>query len=131
MARAADAGSWCDVYVRGIADDAALARLIAAAVGGAVEESGWLVITPDGIGIDIDRNDFKPKYEREPPDPVEFVTRPYTVGLEVDEERGTELVTLMLRAVWDSGASAVAACDFEHRLPRSGGYRAGRLILSD
>ena len=51
--------------------------------------------------------------------------------LDVSERDGVPLVSAILRGLWDADISAVAACTFEHRLPRSGGYRDGRLIMSD
>ena len=88
-------------------------------------------IWTDGIDIHVGTNSSNPKFEAVPPDPSDFVWWPYLIDLEVDERRGVPLVTSILRQLWDNGVSAVAACNFGGQLPRSGGYHAGRLILTD
>lgn len=119
----------CEVFVKGVPDKAALVHLVESAVTGSSNRS--LITSDSGIEIDVTTNSHNPKFEAVPPAESDFVFWPYIVGLEVDEEQGVELVTSILRKLWGEGLSAVAACSFEHRLPRSGGYKDGRLILAD
>ena len=119
-----DAVDWCAVYVTGVESADALAEVVAAATGGVAD--GPSVTTPGGVEIDVTHNSSNPAFEAEPPDETDFTWWPYIVQLEVSEPEGVPLVTAILRSLWGADVSAVAACSFEHRLPRSGGYRDGR-----
>lgn len=56
-----------------------------------------------------------------------FVLWPVLVELDAEgKPEGSDIVaetTRTLTSLWDSGYRAVAACDFEDRLPRNGGIR--------
>jgi len=127
----------CGIYVAGVADTGALAALIEAAVDGrldgfsAIPNGTRSVISKDGIEIDVGTNSTNPRFEAVPPDPSNWLFWPYIIDLDVDEHRGVPLVRSILRQLWSNGVLAVAACDFEDQLPRSGGYDAERLILTD
>jgi hypothetical protein len=121
---------WCVVYVTGVESAEALAELVAASTAGIVD--GSHVTAPGGIEIDATTNDSNPKFLAHPPDESDFTWWPYLLEIdEVTERDGVPLVSAILRGLWSAGISAVAACSFEHRLPRSGGWRDGRLITSD
>jgi hypothetical protein len=119
----------CSIYVGGVDDRIAVVRLVESAVNGT--SSKTLVTSPEGVEIDITTNEHNPKFEAVPPAESDFLFWPYIIDLDVDEKRGVLLVTSILRKLWSEGLSAVAACSFEERLPRSGGYRAGQLVLTD
>jgi hypothetical protein len=120
---------WCVIYVTGVEGPDALAEAVAAFTSGTAD--GPFVTTPGGVEIDATTNSSKPKFERTLSHETDFTSWPYRLELDVSESEGVPLVTAILSGLWGAGISAVAACDFEDRLPRSGGYRDGRLITSD
>ena len=124
-----DEVDWCVVSVKGVENTDALAEVVAASIGGVAD--GPFITTPGGVEIYATTNSSNPKFEAEPPDETDFTWWPYMLELDVSEREGVPLVGAILRGLWDADISAVAACNFEHRLPRSGGYRDGRLIMSD
>ena len=123
------ASDWCEIYVKGAEDVSALVALVATAAGG--KSDGRSVMSPEGVEIYVVRNSTNPKFEPVPPSDTDFVFWPFVIDMEVDEERGVPLVAAVLRTLWTHGLWAVAACSFEARLPRSGGFSSGRLILED
>lgn len=123
------ASDWCEIYVRGAEDVCVLVPIVASAVGG--QPRGTSITAPEGIEIDVGTNATNPKFERVRPEETDFVFWPFIIDLEVDEERGVPLVGAILRELWSRDLWAVAACSFEEKLPRSGGYRDGQLNLTD
>jgi hypothetical protein len=67
----------------------------------------------DGVAPDEAGHDFVRW-----PVQIEFEAEPFTPG-----ERVVELVSRVLKALWESGRPAVAACDFEDELPWGGGIQ--------
>jgi hypothetical protein len=124
-----DEVDWCVVYVNGVESVDVLAELVAASTGGI--RDGSSVTTRGGVEIYAATNSSNPRFEAEPPDETDFTWWPFLLELDVSEREGVPLVSAILRGLWAVGISAVAACSFEHLLPRSGGYRDGRLITSD
>lgn len=120
---------WCMIYVKGAEDVSALVALVASAARG--QSDGTSVTSPDGVEIYVGTNSTNPKFQPVPPPETDFTFWPFVIELDVDEERDIPLVAAILRALWNHELWAVAACSFEARLPRSGGYRAGQLILAD
>ena len=124
-----DEVDWCVISVKGVENTDALAEVVAASIDGVAD--GPFITTPGGVEIDATTNASNPKFEAEPADETDFTWWPYRLELDVSEREGVPLISAILRGLWDADISAVAACTFEHRLPRSGGYRDGRLITSD
>jgi hypothetical protein len=59
--------------------------------------------------------------------PGGFIYFRFTIDLYVDEDaqpRKIGLVANLLEGLWSWGFAAVAACDFEDRLPNNGGYKS-------
>ncbi len=93
---------------------------------------GWHVRDVAGRHRNLRGHEFNdPNFEPVPPAETDFGFWPFIIDLDVDEERGVPLVAAILRDLWNQDLWAVAACSFEEKLPRSGGYRAGQLILTD
>ncbi len=73
--------------------------------------------------VEVRRSDEKWAEEEQ----VVFMQWPVHVELygDHDDPQGfTELTATVLRLLWAHGYSAVAACDFEHELPWSGGIQS-------
>jgi len=121
---------WCSIYVTRTKDGPALVRVVASATRGRVDPAG-LITSFEGVEIEVGTNSSNPGFERVRPDETDFTYWPWVIDLEVDEERGVPLVAAILRELWSHDLWAVAACSFEEKLPRSGGYRDGQLILAD
>ena len=117
------------IYVKGAADVSALVALVAAATGG--QADGTSVMSEDGVEIYVGTNSTNPRFEPVPPAETDFVFWPFVIDLDVDDDGDVPVVAAILRDLWNQGLQAVAACSFEEKLPRSGGYRDGRLILAD
>ena len=120
---------WCEIDVKGPEDLSALVVLVTSAVHG--RPAGTSITSPEGVEIDVGTNSTNPKFEAVPPDEADFLFWPFVIELHIDEEHGVPLVAAILRKLWNEDLWAVAARSFEAKLPRSGGYRAGRLILAD
>ncbi|MNH38473.1 hypothetical protein D3C79_995090 [compost metagenome] len=58
-----------------------------------------------------------------------FLFSRYLVEMEpnenVDGEAYIAMISILLEGLWSAGYKAVAACDFEDRLPNKGGYNLG------
>ena len=123
------ASDWCTIYVSGADDVCMLVPVVASAARGHI--GGTSITSAEGIEIDVGTNSTNPRFERVRPEETDFVFWPFVIELDVDDERGVPLVAAILHELWSHDLWAVAACSFEAKLPRSGGYRDGRLILTD
>ena len=119
---------WCEIFVDGVEDVRALVPLVSTAAHGRIDDTS--VTSAEGIDIYVGTNSTNPRFARVPPK-TDFNVWPFVIDLGVDEERGIPLVTAMLRKLWNRDLRAGAVCSFEEKLPRSGGYRDGQLILTD
>lgn len=73
----------------------------------------------------VENEDYDSKRRRLFPDG--FIYFRYTLDLympDVPPTRKAEVVTRLLKFLWDYGYPAVAASPFEDRLPKRGGYRS-------
>ena len=102
---------------------------MATALGGTVEQTAWGItgVTGNGWDISLSANPVT----GEPDD--DFVHWPWQIEYETTaspEEPPDPVrdIGTLLEALWSAGHWAVAACDYEHLLPNSGGWHAGRYI---
>ncbi len=115
--------TYCQIYVDTNLEHDALLTVIQTAIGGELERN--TISTPE-IDVYIDRNDsFDEVRRKEFPDGFLY----FRYVLDMDTQ-GKELwdsyisfITKVLETCWSSGFKAVAACDFESRLPHDGGYK--------
>lgn len=117
MTRHRDYGT-CRVFVDA-PDAAAVREVLTAAQGWAFDR--WSTASIAAITVDVQRN-----ADRDPPTgPDDFVRWPVTVEVtsppRAPQGSVVAAVSGMLRALWESRLRAIAACDFEDRLPWSGG----------
>ncbi len=116
---------YCKILVQTDHDRAWLLEQVCRVVGGS--PSDWSAIF-DGGEIEVRNN--------EDADSARFASRPdgflfSRYALESEPTQGTDsdayikTIGHLLDALWTAGCGAVAACDFESRLPRSGGFRCG------
>ncbi|MFD6951039.1 MULTISPECIES: hypothetical protein [unclassified Nocardiopsis] len=79
-----------------------------------------------GIDVEVRRN---PDSSGEGTFDEDFLFWPVLIEIEAEDDSFLPgmivLVTDLLHSLWRAGAPAVAACDFEDRLPWSGGIRCG------
>ena len=93
----------CDVYVHTHEDRDALAGRLERELG---------------VRLHVERNDDRDEV-RAREFPSGFLYFQYVI------EAGPQaLVERLLRALWDAGVPAVAACDYEDDLPEGGGYKS-------
>lgn len=117
LTRHRDYGS-CRLYVDA-ADAAAVRGVLTEAQGWAFDR--WSTATIAAITVDVQRN-----ADRDPPSgPDDFVRWPVTVEVSspprAPQGSVVAAVSGMLHALWSHRMRAIAACDFEDRLPWSGG----------
>ncbi|SRR6266496_571574 len=111
----------CVIYGDVSLDSKELAGRIADAVGGSVDGS---TVTMDVAELDIRRSDdFDPKRKADFPDGFLYFRHRIEVYAGDSEQSGAlvDLVGKLLKFLWAAGWPAVAACDFEERLPERGG----------
>jgi len=111
---------YCKVFVkRGETD--ALMTMLATLLGGQFQRHSMFLA---GFVVDVRRNADAADAADSGDD---FVRWPVLVELEAESGEGeralAETAAEMLRALWDAGYPAVAACDFEAELPWSGGIQ--------
>ncbi|MFF7632397.1 hypothetical protein ACFZB9_04485 [Kitasatospora sp. NPDC008050] len=117
------------MYVRtGFTKDE-LAFLVAMALGGTVQRAAWGVIGVSGESWEVTLS--ANPVTGEPDD--DFVNWPWQIEYEpesVPTAAGAAVRDMgaLLEALWAAGHWAVAACDYEHLLPNSGGWHAGRYL---
>jgi hypothetical protein len=108
----------CKVYVDADVSNTELISLIEPA----------LFEAPDKVSLEVDvleNEDYDSKRRRLFPDG--FIYFRYTLDLympDVPPTRKADVVTRLLKFLWDYGYPAVAASPFEDRLPKRGGYRS-------
>ena len=121
------ASDFCKVFVDAAAEPDVLAHIAVASLPNPsmakLEHLGFAsYVTYGDIEIDVSRNlDTSP--EDEAPD-AEFITWPMIIEIEasehVIEDELVGIVGSLLRSLWDKHFGAIAAADFEARLPRQG-----------
>jgi hypothetical protein len=117
----------CAIYADVSLSSTELAGHIANAIGGSVD--GSTVIT-DVAAFDIRRSDdFDPKHKADFPDGFLYFRQIIEVYMRDAEQSSTlaDLVSKLLELLWGKGWPAVAACDFEERLPERGGYKSNQV----
>ncbi len=117
---------YCKIYVDSDMNEDQLMGLITRITSGSVISRISTVSTED-FNIYIDSNeDFDESRRLRGQDQFLF----YRYYLDIDptdnatQVRYIESVSNLLQGLWLSGCKAVASCDFESKLPRSGGYQA-------
>lgn len=115
---------YCKVYVDSQAKKGQLLDLLARMISGTIKMR--TLSSPD-LQIDLVVNeDFDEAKRLSKQDQFLF----YRYYLDVEPTEGVALeqyvrsVGVLLEGLWQSGCKAVAACDFESKLPRSGGYNS-------
>jgi hypothetical protein len=118
---------FCRIHVDGPGDRGELREALAAATGGAADPYG---VETEQAAIDVkDWDEHATGAKRDFPDG--FLWFPFSVeplwndGVTLDG--AVAFVAGLLDAVWARGWAAVAVCDYEDRLPHSGGYGASEL----
>lgn len=108
----------CKVFVDAEVSDTELISLTAPA----------LFAPDDGVSLEVDvvkNEDYDSNRRRQFPDG--FIYFHYTLDLYMSGAplaRQAAIVTRLLKRLWDWGVPAVAACAFEDRLPKRGGYKS-------
>jgi hypothetical protein len=121
----------CTIYVEAEQPNDDLARLVAESFDGTVSSGlGTSTVSLPFGEIEIRRNeDADQERAREVPDGFVYFRRTLelypltTVGREVR----ISFVATLLEFLWSRGWPAVAACDYEKELPKSGGYGGGSI----
>ncbi|MEV1070015.1 hypothetical protein [Streptomyces sp. NPDC050263] len=108
----------CSIYVDSASQEAVL-KAVERKLGGTTEMNDVLVSST--VRVYVAHND----YEGDSTDPSDFIGWPSVLECEilngVNEETYMEDIGASLSALWETGFRAVAACNFEDRLPRGGG----------
>lgn len=117
----------CKIYVDTPLSTDELREVISATVSGST--NGGSIALP-GYEIDVVENaDFDDAQRTVFPDGfvyfrhlIEVYAVPQQAGLDEDV-----LVTTLLNKLWSADMPAIAACDFEEKLPHKGGYKSPRV----
>jgi len=115
---------YCQVFVDSQAEKGQLLDLLARITSGSINME--TVSSPE-LQIDLEDNeDFDEAKRLSKQD--QFLLYRYYLDVEPTEavalEQYVQSVGGLLEGLWQSGCKAVAACDFESKLPRSGGYNS-------
>jgi hypothetical protein len=115
---------YCKIYVDIEVDKGQLLDQIARAISGSIR---MRTVSSSGFQVDLLANqDFDESRRSQGDD--QFLFYRYYLDIEptkiVTYDEYIESVGNLLENLWGSGCKAVAACDFERELPRSGGYRS-------
>ncbi|MFM1652488.1 1,4-dihydroxy-6-naphthoate synthase [Brevibacillus sp. B_LB10_24] len=112
---------YCKLFVETKMDRAALVRFLAQTVTGTENRS--TIVSPWGEMDVMMNDDYDEERAADPHDG--FLYYRYYLDIEpaedADPREYIKGIARMLEALWESGAKAVAACDFEEELPRKGG----------
>jgi hypothetical protein len=115
---------YCKLFVDSTSDENQLLALIASITSGTIESKTGTVLSAD-FELYLDENDDFDETRRLQGED-QFLFYRYYLDVEPTEnaprERYVNAVGNLLEGLWRSGYKAVAACDFEGELPRSGGY---------
>lgn len=127
--------NWCKVFVDADVEPDAVAEIAAASlpdpsVAKLDQDRFSPTVTYGAIEIHVNRNLDAGPDDQAPDAP--FLTWPMIISVEpaehVTEDELVEVVGSLLTSLWDKNFGAVAAADFEARLPRLGGWHSGRFI---
>jgi hypothetical protein len=115
---------YCKLFVDCTIEENQLLALIASITSGAIKNKTGTVSSADfELYLDVN-DDFDETRRLQGED--QFLFYRYYLDIEptenVPRERYVASVGVLLDGLWQSGCKAVAACDFESELPRSGGY---------
>jgi hypothetical protein len=117
----------CAIYIDVPSEDDLMALLLAE-LPDARRDAGF--IDAAGIALHVDRNDEADAVRRtEFPDG--FLYFSHRVEAYADSPPAADLVTRLLERLWSEGWPAVAACDYEEKLPHAGGYKADQVPWPD
>lgn len=115
---------YCKVYVDSQAEKGHLLDLLARITSGSIKMR--TVASPE-LQIDLVVNEDFDEAKRLSKE-NQFLFYRYYLDIEPTEgvalEQYVQSVGSLLEGLWQSGCKAVAACDFESKLPRSGGYNS-------
>jgi hypothetical protein len=123
---------YCKIFIKGAEPEQMLDEL-AALLDGEFDQMGCLALA--GLAVEVRRNkdaagaaerrwrsDHRADFTDSGDD---FVLWPVLVEVYAEDDEGgraiVETTARIVRALWEAGNSAVAACDFEDELPWSGG----------
>ncbi len=114
---------YCKVYLDSQADKGQLLDLLANIISGSIK---MRTVSSSELQVDLVVNeDFDESRRSQGED--QFLFYRYYLDIEPTEnaprERYVKSVGSLLEGLWRSAHKAVAACDFESELPRSGGYK--------
>jgi hypothetical protein len=115
---------YCKIYLDTDLSKDKVLELIAQITSG---RSQMRTVSSAHCEIDVVLNeDFDDEKKREEEDG--FLFYPYYLDVEpangAVRERYVESIGQLLEGLWNSGCRAIAACDFESELSKSGGYKA-------
>lgn len=112
---------FCKIFVLAAAERDVITRHIASHLGG--QRDGNSVVCDWGV-VDVLKNDDADCARASGADG--FLHFPYLIETEPDagfeRDRFVGRIGSLLESLWSNCYGAVAACDFEHELPRNGGY---------
>jgi hypothetical protein len=120
----AGSDSYATVYVRTGLTREHLALLVATSLGGTVERTAWGVVGVEGPGWEVTLSANPVTGEADD----DFVHWPWQVEYDAHGAGAVRTLAALLEALWSAGHWAVAACDYEHLLPHSGGWHGGRYL---
>jgi hypothetical protein len=111
---------FCKIFVEGTDVDT-VKSVLCTLLGGQFERHSLYL---EGLVVDVRRNTDAVGAAGQGND---FVQWPVLVELDAEAQDGgraiVETTAKVLRALWDTGHPAIAACDFEDQLPWSGGIQ--------
>ncbi|MGW4897130.1 hypothetical protein ACWEQL_33440 [Kitasatospora sp. NPDC004240] len=107
---------FCKIYVTGLREST-VTELLEIQFGTTLSDAGACI---DGIEVEVRRNpdSFMPG------EPSDFVLWPLMIEIEAgqdNEDRVIDETSKIIKVIWENSGQAVASCDFEDRLPWSGG----------
>ena len=115
---------YCQVFVDSQAEKGQLLDLLARITSGSINME--TVSSPE-LQIDLEDNEDSDEAKRLSKQD-QFLLYRYYLDVEPTEavalEQYVQSVGGLLEGLWQSGCKAVAACDFESKLPRRGGYNS-------
>lgn len=119
-----DQNLYCKILISTDISEDAIVKKIASITSGRTDQR---TVVTEWSEIDVVANDdFDEAKSEEVPDG--FLFYPYYIDMEpgrdVFPEKYISEVGSLLKGLWNLGWKAVAACNFEHELPKKGGFRA-------
>ena len=112
-------GEGCEIYIDGASDRECLAKIVMSVTRGEIDK--FMTITNDIMEIDVCLNDDHDSERKRETDG--FVYFPYMLDIVLNVDLSNEIISLigrLLSKLWETGFTAVAACEFENDLPFNG-----------